>query len=149
MARNHVYTVEYRMNQFSADVRKIDVLASSKEEAYDKAVYEEIMEIEPYSPYSAWVASVTYNNGNTKRFNTFEGNPYWIYRSGRQADDLWKYIPERISDAVDDTLVDPDGYWIFLKEGWTAYDGGEDCRTIHCYSIKDLREDIATIRKEK
>ena len=74
--RNNVYTVEYRMDQFSSDVRSIDVLASNKAEAYDKAVYEEIMEEEPYSSYSAWVASVTYNNGNTKRFNTFEGNPY-------------------------------------------------------------------------
>lgn len=73
--RNNVYTVEYRMDQFS-EVRHIDVLAANKAEAYDKAVYEEIMEKEPYSPYSAWVASVTYNNGNTKRFNTFEGNPY-------------------------------------------------------------------------
>ena len=73
--RNYVYTVEYRLNEFS-EVRSIDVLASSKAEAYDKAVYEEIMEVEPYSPYSAWVSSVTYNNGNYRRFNTFEGNPY-------------------------------------------------------------------------
>ena len=72
---NHVYTVEYRLDQFS-DVRKIDVLASNKEEAYDKAIYEKLMDIEPYSPYSAWVASVTYNNGNYKRFNTHEGKPY-------------------------------------------------------------------------
>ena len=72
MARkNHVYTVEYRMDQFS-EVRHIDILASNKADAYDKAVYE----ILPEMPYSAWVASVTYNNGNTKRFNTFEGKPY-------------------------------------------------------------------------
>lgn len=76
MARNHVYTVEYRMTQFSPDVRHIDVLASNKEEAYYKAMDEEIMEVEPYTPYSAWVAEVTYNNGNYKRFNTFEGKPY-------------------------------------------------------------------------
>ena len=69
--RNNVYTVEYRVDQFS-EVRHIDVLASNKAEAYDKAVYEVLTEI----PYSAWVSSVAYNNGNTKRFNTFEGNPY-------------------------------------------------------------------------
>ena len=69
------YYVEYKMNEASK-VKGIQVLANSKYDAYDKAVYELIPDIEKYSPYSAWVASVTYNNGNYKTFNTFEGNPY-------------------------------------------------------------------------
>lgn len=73
-----------------------------------------------------------------------------LYRQGRQAKNLWKYIPKKLEDAVDDTAVDKDGYWIYLAHwnGWTCYDGGEDCTLIHCYTIKDLIEDIKTIRKE-
>lgn len=68
---NHAYCVHYK--NYSADeVHLIDVLASNKVEAYDKAVYEML----PEPPYSAWVSSVTYNNGNYRRFNTFEGKPY-------------------------------------------------------------------------
>ena len=70
-----VYRVCYKLYEFG-ETRHIDVIASSKAEAYDKAVYEEIMDREPFSPYSAWVASVTYQNGNHRRFNTFEGKPY-------------------------------------------------------------------------
>lgn len=75
MAR-HVYTVEYKL--YSADeVHKVDVLASNKIEAYDQAMWGDI----PYRhdgdyAYSAWVASVTYQNGNYRRFNTHEGMPY-------------------------------------------------------------------------
>lgn len=54
----------------------MQVAASSKADAYDKAVYELIPAAEGELPYSAWVVSVTYNNGNYKTFNTFEGNPY-------------------------------------------------------------------------
>ena len=69
------------------------------------------------------------------------------YSSGRQAKDLWKYIPEKLTEAVDETDVDLDGYWIYLKEGWLAYDGGEDCKQIHEYTITDLKAAIKTIRK--
>lgn len=65
-----VFTVEYR--QHGEEVKSVCVVARSKAEAYDKAVYEIIKPI----PYSAWVMSVTYQNGNYKLFNTFEGNPY-------------------------------------------------------------------------
>ena len=69
------YFVEYKM--YSADqVRGICVRARNKAEAWDKAVYETIPAVEGEVPYSAWVASVTYQNGNYRRFNTFEGNPY-------------------------------------------------------------------------
>ena len=69
------YTVEYRLLGFDT-VKSVAVLAKNKYDAYDKAVYEVILEKEGEHPYSAWVASVTYQNGNYKRFNTFEGNPY-------------------------------------------------------------------------
>lgn len=72
---NHAYAVRYKL--YSADEpHLVALLASSKEEAYDKAVYEVIPEKHGEPPYSAWVTSVTYNNGNYKRFNTFEGKPY-------------------------------------------------------------------------
>ena len=50
--------------------------ASNKADAYDKAVYELIPEKHGTYPYSAWVYSVTYNNGNQKFFNTCEGLAY-------------------------------------------------------------------------
>ena len=74
MARvNHVYTVKYRG---FGDEKFVDVLASSKEEAWDVATYEKIPDIEGKLPYSAWVSSVTYDNGRTRYFNTSEGLPY-------------------------------------------------------------------------
>lgn len=66
-----VYTVEYREWEFG-EVKSVSVTARNKVEAYDKAVWETLEN----PPYSAWVDSVTYKNGNHKRFNTFEGNPY-------------------------------------------------------------------------
>ena len=68
------YTVEYRM--VGNEVKSISFLAKNKFDAYDKAVYELIPQKEGETPYSAWVSSVTYQNGNYRRFNTFEGNPY-------------------------------------------------------------------------
>lgn len=69
------YCVHYKLH--SADqVHLIDVVAKNKEEAYDKATYELIPEKEGEHAYSSWVASVTYQNGNSRRFNTFESNPY-------------------------------------------------------------------------
>ena len=69
-----VYRVQYRL--YSADtVHSIDVVAKSKADAYDKAVYDHLYKQGLY-PYSAWVYSVTYQNGNYKRFNTHEGKPY-------------------------------------------------------------------------
>ena len=73
--RRNPYTVEYKMHE-AAEVKRCYVIASNKEEAYYKAVYEEIPFAEDEIPYSAWVVSVTYNNGNCKRFKTFEGLPY-------------------------------------------------------------------------
>lgn len=68
------YTVEYRI--IGNEVKRISFLAKNKIDAYDKAVYELIPQKEGEMPYSAWVYSVTYQNGNCRHFNTFEGNPY-------------------------------------------------------------------------
>ena len=68
----------------------------------------------------------------------------------RIAVDVWKYIPVKLYEAVTRAFSDSDGYWIWLDHedgGWVAYDGGEDCGTIHEYTIKDLKEAIKTIRK--
>lgn len=74
MKRRQVYTVRY--NLFGQKRQFVDVLAENKYQAYDIAVYEKIPEIEGELPYSAWVSSVTYQNGNYREFNTFEGLPY-------------------------------------------------------------------------
>ena len=69
------------------------------------------------------------------------------YRNGKVSTNIWKYIPDRLDDAVDSAYVDGDGYWIYLNDGYTAYDGGEACGIIHTYTVSDLKEDIKTIRK--
>ena len=72
----NMYTVKYKMNGGWDEEKMVSVIANSKADAYDKAVYEVIPEKEKHSPYSAWVYSVTYQNGNYHRFNTSEGNAY-------------------------------------------------------------------------
>lgn len=69
------YYVSYKMTE-SGEVRGIEIHASSKAEAWDLATYEVIPAKEGSVPYSAWVSSVTYNNGNYHQFNTCEGLPY-------------------------------------------------------------------------
>lgn len=71
----NAYYVSYKTHA-GAEEKGIDLLAKNKVDAYDKAVFEIIPQIEGEVPYSAWVASVTYNNGRYHRFNTFEGKPY-------------------------------------------------------------------------
>lgn len=70
-----VYDVEYIM--FRCDTPRVAyVVAGSKEEAYDVAVYEHIPKVEHSLPYAAWVSACTYANGNYRRFeNSFCGNP--------------------------------------------------------------------------
>ena len=76
MTASKAYYVMYKMHQ-CGDIKGIGLLARSKDEAYDKAVFESIpANNEGRHPYSAWVHSVTYNNGNYKTFNTHEGKPY-------------------------------------------------------------------------
>lgn len=69
------YTVEYKMHSVG-NVNTLSFLAKNKEDAYDKATYILIPERHGESPYSVWVKSVTYSNGNYRSFNTFEGKPY-------------------------------------------------------------------------
>ena len=72
------------------------------------------------------------------------------YRNGTVATDLWKYIPKDKLEGVTNAFSDSEGYWIWLdceEGGWRAYDGAEDCGTIHEYTIEGLRKAIKTIRK--
>ena len=69
------YFVEYKM--YNADrIHGIQSPAENKIDAYEKAVYDLIPKKEGGIPYSAWVSSVTYSNGRSREFRTFEGNPY-------------------------------------------------------------------------
>lgn len=74
MKRRQVYAVRYNLHGQKRQF--VEVLAENKYQAYDIAVYEKIPEIEGEHPYSAWVSSVTYQNGNWHEFNTCEGLPY-------------------------------------------------------------------------
>lgn len=76
MATNKVYTVHYKLYGDASGEKYICVLAHNKEEAYDKAFFEEIPKLTGEHAYSAWVVSVTYQNGNCRYFNTCEGLPY-------------------------------------------------------------------------
>ena len=69
------YTVEYKLHR-ADQVHRISFLAENKEDAYDKAVYDKVPKLTGEYPYSAWVYSVTYQNGGYRRFNTHEGMPY-------------------------------------------------------------------------
>ena len=76
-----------------------------------------------------------------------EENYYRRWRAGSVVNDLWQYIPDKLSEAVTDAIVLSDGYWVYLGNGWTAYDGAEDCGMIHVYTIADLKADLKTVRK--
>ena len=60
---------------------------------------------------------------------------------------IWKYIPESKVDAIDEITKDDDGIWIFLCEGWEASRMDKGCRTIVEDNVKQLRYQIAGIRK--
>lgn len=70
------YTVKYLLNGTFDEVKSISFLAKNKIDAYDKATFELIPEKEGRVPYSSWVYSVTYNNGNYHLFNTCDGLAY-------------------------------------------------------------------------
>lgn len=63
------YTVNYRLHPYDEHETQISFLAQNKQDAYDKAVFEIIPQMEGESPYHAYVYSVTYQNGNYKIFN--------------------------------------------------------------------------------
>lgn len=70
MAHRNVYTVGFRFID-SWDLQ-VSVSAGSKKEAWNTAVYETIPNNFGELPYAAWVESVTYQNGNYKKFVPFE-----------------------------------------------------------------------------
>lgn len=68
--RRNPYTVCFK--EYSADqVHEAQVIATSKEDAYRA-----FQDATGWKMYSAWVQSVTYQNGKCKYFNAFEGMPY-------------------------------------------------------------------------
>lgn len=69
------YSISYKMNEFD-EIKRIRVTADNKEDAYDTAVFDEIPAVENSYPYSAWVSTVYFKNGDCKDFNTCEGMPY-------------------------------------------------------------------------
>lgn len=66
---------------------------------------------------------------------------------GRQAKNIWKYIPKKYREGIENAFTDSDGYWIWLDEQHEAYDGGEDCHMVHEHRISDLIEAVRTIRR--
>lgn len=76
MKARYTYHVEYYLDGEYEKPMSIDVIASSKIDAYRQAVYEIIPANDGRCPYGAWVSSVTYSNGNHKEFNAFCGKPY-------------------------------------------------------------------------
>lgn len=71
----NAYSVTYKMYK-EDNYKYVSLLARNKADAYDRAVYQVIPKYRGEMPYSAWVTSVTYQNGNCHYFNTCEGNPY-------------------------------------------------------------------------
>ena len=69
------YHISYYLNGYFEEVKGIDVLATSKYNAYIKATYEAIPEADGRLPYAVKVDSVTYANGNYREFNTIFGAP--------------------------------------------------------------------------
>ncbi len=79
--------------------------------------------------------------------NWFDKESSFESRTNR-AGDIWRYIPKSKYESISDARIESDGYWIYLNDGFTAYDGGEDCGIIHEFTVADLREAIKTIYKK-
>ena len=62
---------------------------------------------------------------------------------------ILKYVPKTKLEGIDDAWEDSDGMWIVLKEGWNADRMDHVCHTIHEDTVKELRYQIAGIRKVK
>lgn len=62
-------------------------------------------------------------------------------------DYLMRYVPKSKKESVKTAWKDSDGYWIILHDGWNADREDGPCRTIHEDTIKELRYQIAGIRK--
>lgn len=69
------YYVKYRVNHYEEE-QGIGLLAVNKKDAYYKAI-DKVKEKEGCTPYSAWVYSVTFQNGRHQVFkSTNEQNPF-------------------------------------------------------------------------
>ena len=60
---------------------------------------------------------------------------------------ILKYIPKSKLDGIESCFRDSDGIWIWLKDGWNADRMDTNCHVIHEDCIKDLKYQIAGIRK--
>ena len=60
---------------------------------------------------------------------------------------IMKYVPKSKTEAIEEAWIDCDGMWIVLKDGWNADRMDSNCHTIHEDTIKDLRYQVAGIRK--
>ena len=58
-----------------------------------------------------------------------------------------RYVPKSKREAIRDAFCDEDGMWIWLHEGWEASRTDSGCHVIHEDTIRDLRFQIAGIRK--
>lgn len=62
---------------------------------------------------------------------------------------IMQYVPKSKVEAVQDAFHDEDGIWIYLKDGWEASRTDRGCHVIHEDTVKQLRYQIAGIRKEE
>ena len=60
---------------------------------------------------------------------------------------ILRYVPKSKLEAIADAFQDDDGIWIWLKDGWNADRMDRDCHVIHEDTVKQLRWQIAGIRK--
>ena len=66
---------------------------------------------------------------------------------GQLSKKIMKYVPKSKIEAIKDAWIDDDGMWIVVKTNWNADRMDSCCHTIHEDTIKDLRYQIAGIRK--
>ena len=62
---------------------------------------------------------------------------------------IMRYVPKSKVEAIRDAYEDEDGLWIYLYKGWEASRTDIGCHVIHQDNIKDLRWQIAGIRRFK
>lgn len=62
---------------------------------------------------------------------------------------ILKYVPKSKLAAIRDAYRDDDGYWICLNDGWEAINTDDGATTIHEDTVKELRYQIAGIRRVK
>lgn len=71
------------------------------------------------------------------------------FYAGKVSEDLYNYIPLKYWDAIYHVNVDEDGYWVWLKSGYRAYDHAEDCGYIREFRICDIKGALKGIEYRK